>query len=107
MDTYSLVNRFKEPSSWAGIAGLVAMFGVPLGVAQALVVAVAGVCGAIAVLMPQRQNMPQAVLASAPAAGLAAVVALVPTEPVGQAHDDGHQPGGPAGPPSFGPRGEA
>lgn len=49
----SLLNRFKEPSSWAGIAVLVTMFGVPAGTADLVIKAVVAVAGAVAIFVPE------------------------------------------------------
>jgi hypothetical protein len=50
-----LANRFKEPSSWAGLAGVVGLFGIsaPTGLIQSITLIGAGVCGVIAVLVPE------------------------------------------------------
>lgn len=48
------LDRLKEPSSWAGLAGLAVLFGVPHETAQAVVTAVGAVAGAVAVLLPNK-----------------------------------------------------
>lgn len=50
----AFINRFKEPSSWAGIAVLATMFGVPSGTAEAVVQAAVAVCAAVAILAPEK-----------------------------------------------------
>lgn len=50
-----IAQRFKEPSSWAGITGIVAMAGFQLsgGVAQDISFIGAGICGLIAFFVPE------------------------------------------------------
>ena len=48
-----LVNRFKEPSSQAGIAALAIAFGLPPTAANLGVQVVAGVCGLVAFFKPE------------------------------------------------------
>lgn len=50
-----IVNRLKEPSSWAGIASLIVLFGVPANTVQVVVQAVGAVAAAAAVLMPEKE----------------------------------------------------
>jgi hypothetical protein len=51
-----IINRLKEPSSWAGITAMAGMFGVSLdpGIAQNIAFIGAGICGILAVLMPEK-----------------------------------------------------
>lgn len=46
------LKRLKEPSSWAGLAALAVLFGVPAETANVVVQAVGAVAGAAAVLIP-------------------------------------------------------
>jgi len=48
-----IINRLKEPSTWAGIAGLAVLFGVDPIKANVLVEAVAAVAAGLAVLLPE------------------------------------------------------
>lgn len=48
------LNRFKEPSSWAGFAMLATMFGVPATTAQAVTQAVGAVAAAVAIFVPEK-----------------------------------------------------
>lgn len=52
-----LAARFKEPSSWAGIAGIMAIFGVHLdpGILNAIIVFMAGFAGLLAVIIPEKK----------------------------------------------------
>lgn len=52
----SILNRFKEPSSWAGFAALLAIAGIHLPEAvNAQIGAVgAAVCGLLAVILPEQ-----------------------------------------------------
>lgn len=51
------MNRLKEPSTWAGLAVLAGMFGVPLLPEQLSAIAQAGaaIAGAAAVLIPENK----------------------------------------------------
>lgn len=51
----NILNRAKEPSTWAGLSVLAALFGVPLEHYQAVATAIAGVAGAVAVFMPEKK----------------------------------------------------
>lgn len=46
--------RLKEPSTWAGLAGLAVLFGASVEEAQAVANAVGGLAGLVAVFMPER-----------------------------------------------------
>lgn len=50
-----IINRLKEPSSWAGIASLVVLFGVPASTAQTVVQAVGAVAAAAAIFLPEKE----------------------------------------------------
>lgn len=50
----AIINRFREPSSFAAIAGLLAVFGVPAGLSDAIVQVAAGLLGIAAVFTPER-----------------------------------------------------
>lgn len=53
----NLVQRFKEPSSWAGIAVLVnllaPMIGIPPGIGEAIVAAGTGIAGLLAFFLKE------------------------------------------------------
>lgn len=49
-----MLQRFREPSTWAGLSALAVVFGVPPGTADVIVQAVAAVAAAAAVLLPER-----------------------------------------------------
>lgn len=49
----AIVNRFKEPSSWAGFAVLFAVFGVPATTYQLVASVGAGLCGLISIALPE------------------------------------------------------
>jgi hypothetical protein len=51
----SLASRFSEPSSWAGIAGMLAVLGLHLSpdVGQSIAYIGAGVAGLAAILIPE------------------------------------------------------
>ena len=46
--------RLKEPSTWAGLAGLAVLFGASVEEASAVAHAVGAVAGLVAVFMPER-----------------------------------------------------
>lgn len=46
--------RLKEPSTWAGLAGLAVLFGTSVEEASAVAHAVGAVAGLVAVFMPER-----------------------------------------------------
>lgn len=48
--------RLKEPSTWAGIAGLAVLLGANVDQAQAVAHALAGVAGVVAVFMPEKKS---------------------------------------------------
>lgn len=48
-----ILNRIKEPSTWAGLAVLTSFFGVPAGTLDLVHQIVVGVCGLVAVLAPE------------------------------------------------------
>ena len=53
MKFLSLLNRFREPSTWAGVSVLLTLFGVPPGVPEALGQIIAGAGAVAAVLMAE------------------------------------------------------
>lgn len=52
-----LVNRFKEPSSWVGLAGLVTLAGLHLSTIQInyIIDIGVGVCGLLAFAIPEKK----------------------------------------------------
>lgn len=51
------MSRIKEPSTWAGIASvLAAMASLPIPVAQPWLVGVAGIAGSVAVMLRETTN---------------------------------------------------
>lgn len=51
----SVFKRLKEPSTWAGIAGLAVLFGVDPEKANLIVQAIGGVAAALAVIIPEKK----------------------------------------------------
>lgn len=49
----NILKRLKEPSTWAGIAGLAVLFGVDPYKANVIVEAVGAVAAGLAVLLPE------------------------------------------------------
>jgi hypothetical protein len=50
----NILNRFREPSTWAGLSALALIFGVPNEAVEQLAQVVAGVSGLAAVLLPEQ-----------------------------------------------------
>jgi hypothetical protein len=46
MNIMSIIKRFREPSTWAGLAGLAAIFGAPASVVEPIMTAVNVIAGA-------------------------------------------------------------
>ena len=53
MKFLKLLNRIKEPSTWAGITALGLLFGLPPGTVDAVGTLVAGVGAVAAILIPE------------------------------------------------------
>ena len=49
----NILNRIKEPSTWAGLGLLVSFFGVPAGTLELVQQVVVGVAGLIAIAAPE------------------------------------------------------
>lgn len=51
-----IINRLREPSTWAGVASIAVSFGlgVPPGLIEAAGQAIAGVAGVLAIFMKER-----------------------------------------------------
>lgn len=45
--------RLREPSTWAGVAAIAALFGVPAEQVSTVAQAVAGVAGVVAMVLPE------------------------------------------------------
>ena len=56
MNKYDYLARFREPSTWAGLAILAGLFGVQIAPAdmQAVIQIGTGIAGGLAVLMPEK-----------------------------------------------------
>lgn len=52
--TNAVIGRLKEPSTWAGLAGLLAVFGLQVEQAQAVASVGSALAGALAVFLPER-----------------------------------------------------
>jgi hypothetical protein len=52
-----LANRFKEPSSWGGMAGLLVLLGMKLdpGLVQSIATAGASIAGIVAFFLPEKK----------------------------------------------------
>lgn len=53
----ALLVRFSEPSSYAGLAGILAVahMSIPDGIVQSATFILAGVCGVVAFLIPEKK----------------------------------------------------
>lgn len=49
-----IVNRFREPSTYAGLAALASVFGAPAGLLDSVGQLIVGAAGLLAVLMPEK-----------------------------------------------------
>lgn len=49
-----IVQRLREPSTWAGIGAIVVALGLPGDIVNAAIQALIGVAGLVAVLLPER-----------------------------------------------------
>jgi hypothetical protein len=53
MTIVHFIKRLKEPSTWAGIAALGVLFGLPAGTVEALGQVVGGVAALAAIVLPE------------------------------------------------------
>lgn len=51
-----VLNRIKEPSTWAALSAIAALFGVPLGSVDAIHAIVGGVAALVAIALPEAQH---------------------------------------------------
>lgn len=51
--TLMIINRIREPSTWAGVSLLLTLFGVPPGIPEAVGQVLSGVAAAAAVFMSE------------------------------------------------------
>ncbi len=49
----NIVNRLREPSTWAGVSALAMLFGVPPGTVDALGQVVIALTGAASIILPE------------------------------------------------------
>ena len=56
MDIAAIARRLREPSSWAGLSGLLALFGVHLApdFLQSIILIGAGAAGVISIFVPEK-----------------------------------------------------
>lgn len=54
MTVIHILQRIKEPSTWAGIAALGVLFGLPAGTVEALGQVVGGVAALAAIVIPEK-----------------------------------------------------
>lgn len=52
----AILKRLREPSTFAGLAALAVVLGVPIGTADAVAQVVGAVAGLLAVILPERVN---------------------------------------------------
>lgn len=50
----AIANRFKEPSTYAGLASLAAIFGAPAGLLDSVGQIIVGAVGLLAVVLPEK-----------------------------------------------------
>lgn len=56
MKLLKLINRIKEPSTWAGITAIGLLFGLPPGTLDAVGMLVGGVGAVASILLPEAGN---------------------------------------------------
>lgn len=54
MKFMNILNRFREPSTWAGISALGLIFGLPPGTIELVGQVIGGVAGIAAIVMPEQ-----------------------------------------------------
>jgi hypothetical protein len=54
MKALNIINRLREPSTWAGVAALGLIFGLPPGTIEMLGQIVGGVAGLAAIMLPEK-----------------------------------------------------
>lgn len=54
MKALNIINRLREPSTWAGVAALGLIFGLPPGTIEMLGQVVGGVAGLAAIFLPEK-----------------------------------------------------
>jgi len=54
MKFLNILNRFREPSTWAGISALGLIFGLPPGTIELVGQVIGGVAGIAAIVMPEQ-----------------------------------------------------
>ncbi len=51
-----VLNRIKEPSTWAALSAIAALFGVPMGSVDAIHAIVGGVAALVAIALPEAKH---------------------------------------------------
>lgn len=54
MKALSIINRLREPSTWAGISVLGLVFGLPPGTFEAVGQVIGGIAGLAAIFLPEQ-----------------------------------------------------
>jgi len=54
MNVQNIINRVREPSTWAGVAALGLIFGLPPGAVELLGQVVGGIAGLAAIFLPEK-----------------------------------------------------
>jgi hypothetical protein len=54
MNMHNIINRVREPSTWAGVAALGLIFGLPPGTVELLGQVVGGIAGLAAIFLPEK-----------------------------------------------------
>lgn len=54
MQLLNIIQRIKEPSTWAGIAALGVLFGLPPGTVEAVSQIIGGVAALAAIVLPEK-----------------------------------------------------
>lgn len=54
MNAQTIIKRLREPSTWAGIAAIGVLFGLPVGAMDAVGQIIGGVAALVAVVLPEK-----------------------------------------------------
>jgi hypothetical protein len=56
MKALQIINRLREPSTWAGVAALGLIFGLPVGTIEMVGQVIGGLAGLAAIVLPESRG---------------------------------------------------
>lgn len=56
MKALNIINRLREPSTWAGVAALGLIFGLPVGTIELVGQVIGGLAGLAAIVLPESRG---------------------------------------------------